>query len=285
MKKLLIPALVLGSLMPILAYAAYDSVTLTTDADISVNSIQLDILGGSTVVEDIAVGATSFTATLQSGSSLKISPVSNKQMSYDVTYTGSVAPQVDYVCTSATSTLLVTASSQVTLTVTPLTTACSGPGESTSGGGSSAPSSGGGGGGTTVVVANPVAIAATTASKEAQINSIMQAIAALQAQMQTLTWAPAAQVSAISGKITTNLSTSSRGASVKTLQQFLNTHGFTVASSGAGSPGKETETFGNLTVKAVQKFQEKYNIAKPGVPGYGTVGPKTRAKINELSAQ
>ena len=106
-------------------------------------------------------------------------------------------------------------------------------------------------------MANPVAVAATTATKEDRIQSIMQAIATLQAQMQTLTGAPAAQVSAIGGKITTNLSTSSRGASVKTLQQFLNTHGFPVATSGSGSPGKETETFGNLTVKAVQKFQEQ----------------------------
>ena len=83
--------------------------------------------------------------------------------------------------------------------------------------------------------------------------------------------------------ITANLSAGSRGASVKSLQQFLNTHGFVIASSGPGSLGNETELFGSLTVKAVQKFQEQYGIASPGTTGYGRVGPKTRAKINELS--
>lgn len=39
-----------------------------------------------------------------------------------------------------------------------------------------------------------------------------------------------------------------------------------------------------LTVKAVQKFQEKYNIARSGKLGYGIAGPKTRAKLNELYA-
>src|SRR3989344_4733278 len=40
--------------------------------------------------------------------------------------------------------------------------------------------------------------------------------------------------------------------------------------------------FGNLTAAAVKRFQEKYGIATAGNPGYGTVGPKTRAKLNEL---
>ena len=37
-----------------------------------------------------------------------------------------------------------------------------------------------------------------------------------------------------------------------------------------------------LLNKNYQSFQEKYNIAKSGDPGYGYVGPKTRAKINSL---
>ena len=42
--------------------------------------------------------------------------------------------------------------------------------------------------------------------------------------------------------------------------------------------------FGSLTKKAVQRFQEKYDIAKSGDLGYGDVGPATRAKINQLLA-
>ncbi len=46
--------------------------------------------------------------------------------------------------------------------------------------------------------------------------------------------------------------------------------------------GYTTGYFGNMTKSAVQRFQEKYNIADSNTPGYGRVGPKTRAKLNEL---
>ena len=44
-------------------------------------------------------------------------------------------------------------------------------------------------------------------------------------------------------------------------------------------------TFGALTRAAVMAFQAKNNIAQKGVPGYGNVGPKTRAEINKQMAQ
>ena len=40
--------------------------------------------------------------------------------------------------------------------------------------------------------------------------------------------------------------------------------------------------FGPLTHAAVKAFQEKHGIAKPGVMGYGQVGPNTWAKLIEL---
>ncbi len=40
--------------------------------------------------------------------------------------------------------------------------------------------------------------------------------------------------------------------------------------------------FGPATLRAVKRFQEKYGIASLGKPGYGTVGPATRAKLNGL---
>ncbi|MBI2627910.1 MAG: peptidoglycan-binding protein, partial [Candidatus Niyogibacteria bacterium] len=73
---------------------------------------------------------------------------------------------------------------------------------------------------------------------------------------------------------------------VKRLQQFLNSDPDTkITSSGIGSPGNETEYFGSLTEKAVQKFQEKHSLAKPGDVGYGFVGPKTRVKLEEIYSQ
>jgi peptidoglycan hydrolase-like protein with peptidoglycan-binding domain len=40
--------------------------------------------------------------------------------------------------------------------------------------------------------------------------------------------------------------------------------------------------FGSLTRRAVQRFQELRGIAKPGNPGYGLVGPQTKASLNSL---
>jgi hypothetical protein len=68
------------------------------------------------------------------------------------------------------------------------------------------------------------------------------------------------------------------------LQQILNKHVDTVliSKTGAGLPGKETTYFGNVTDDAVKRFQRKYNIAFPGDPGYGMVGPKTRGRLNMI---
>jgi hypothetical protein len=64
------------------------------------------------------------------------------------------------------------------------------------------------------------------------------------------------------------------GNDVKALQIYLNTHGFLLATSGQGSSGKETTLFGQLTKKAVIKFQ----LAN-GLKGDGVVGPLTQAKL------
>lgn len=78
----------------------------------------------------------------------------------------------------------------------------------------------------------------------------------------------------------------SSGPDVKRLQQFLNRHGFTIAKSGPGSPGQETSKYGSRVATAVKKFQERYanRILKPyGLTrGTGSVGPSTRAAINQL---
>ena len=79
----------------------------------------------------------------------------------------------------------------------------------------------------------------------------------------------AALNSSVAPIVTRTLSVGSRGEDVRALQLYLN-----VESSGY---------FGPLTRKAVEAFQEKYGIAKAGAPGYGDVGPLTRAILKGLS--
>ncbi len=268
----------MGLLLPSLASATYNDVTLGSSARVTAAGQTLNVVGDSNVIETIGVEPDFLTFTLKADSFLELSSPVYKQIEWSATSTKYVTSST---CESNSSTVrFASSANEATITVYPKSVSC--PQGSSSTGGSSG-GGGGGGGGAPAVASNPVAVAATTSTKDDQIKAIMQAIALLQAQMQALTGAPASTVSAISGKITSNLSIGSRGPTVKILQQFLNSHGFIVASSGPGSSGNETEGFGSLTLKAVQKFQEQYGIAKPGEQGYGRVGPKTRAKIAELS--
>ncbi|HPS21583.1 MAG TPA: right-handed parallel beta-helix repeat-containing protein, partial [Candidatus Paceibacterota bacterium] len=66
---------------------------------------------------------------------------------------------------------------------------------------------------------------------------------------------------------------------VKELQKFLNTHGYQVSTTGAGSLGNETTKFGSLTQKALIKFQLANKIS----PAVGYFGPITRALVNSLN--
>lgn len=64
------------------------------------------------------------------------------------------------------------------------------------------------------------------------------------------------------------------------LQRFFNSNPQTrVATTGPGSPGQETDYFGNLTRNAAIRFQNLHGIK----PNAGYVGPVTRAIINTLT--
>ncbi|MFP4617138.1 MAG: peptidoglycan-binding domain-containing protein, partial [Candidatus Paceibacterota bacterium] len=73
-----------------------------------------------------------------------------------------------------------------------------------------------------------------------------------------------------------DLSTGSTGNDVKTLQEWLNDNGYTVATEGAGSPGNESDYFGERTCEAVAAYQSANDIE----PVAGYFGPLTRAAVN-----
>jgi hypothetical protein len=89
-------------------------------------------------------------------------------------------------------------------------------------------------------------------------------------------------------QLTKNLQLNMVDPQVVALQQLLNAAGFTLAQSGPGSPGSETDKFGALTRQAVQKFQCSQNITCAGsesTTGYGRFGPLTRAALLALAAR
>lgn len=75
---------------------------------------------------------------------------------------------------------------------------------------------------------------------------------------------------------TRDLELGASGEDVRALQAYLNTKGFTVAVTGAGSAGEETTLFGPATKAALMRFQEAKGIA----PAAGYFGPVTRAYVN-----
>jgi peptidoglycan hydrolase-like protein with peptidoglycan-binding domain len=67
------------------------------------------------------------------------------------------------------------------------------------------------------------------------------------------------------------------GEDVRCLQKYLNGNGFVIASTGVGSPGKETSLYRQLTKEAVMKWQ-----AKNGLSATGMFGPQSRAMYTRL---
>lgn len=81
----------------------------------------------------------------------------------------------------------------------------------------------------------------------------------------------------------TNLRLGSRGTDVMNLQKVLNMYPQTmVASTGAGSPGMETSTFGPATRAAVNKFQALHLVELGITSPTGNVFAGTRGLLNQV---
>jgi hypothetical protein len=130
----------------------------------------------------------------------------------------------------------------------------------------------------------PYPAAKTIVEIQANLTVLLENLAALQAYQKTLAATPAtpATPSAASvppsGSYKVGLAPGSKGNDVTALQNFLKSQGQDIYPEGL-----VTGYYGNLTKAAVGRFQLKNGIVKRASdPGYGYVGPKTRAKINLL---
>ena len=297
MPRILARAGILVALLaPALALAASDSVTLTTDTVLSVGGITLNVSGSSATMESITVNATNFSVTLLSGSSLQVTAPGLERMTSD-TATG----RTNDVCSGSQSLVKFEPTATVTVTITPATTLCSSGGGSTGGSTSSnTTTSSSGSSATPATPATPAtsetpAVPATPATpvtpavpasglSATQVQSILDVLASFDADAATIASVRAALWGTPSGSVTSaavsvfksNLTVGSLGSEVKALQEFLNSHGYTIANSGAGSLGNETTRFGSLTKAALIKYQK----AKGITPAVGYFGAKTRAAVS-----
>ena len=295
---------------PALAQAAFDDVSLTSDANFTINSVSLTLTGTNAQLSRVVANTGTLVIDMDPGSSIVINSADKNKLTHDAP----AALLSSSVCDSSNSSLTFNYSasgggSTVTITVTPESTTCTssgGGGVVSSGGGGfggfgGGGSFGGGGGGSytpapapaTVTVEGPLGAAVGLSIAQAQ--AVLDLIASFGAEQSVIdnvravfigkrTSAATSVTASVGGSFSVPLLLGATHPDVKRLQQILNGDPDTrVAESGAGSPGAETEYFGAKTKAAVQKFQVKYAIAGPGDPGYGNVGPKTRAKLNELA--
>ncbi len=91
---------------------------------------------------------------------------------------------------------------------------------------------------------------------------------------QTLVNNPQAPV-ITSATFTRSIQVGATGKDVKILQKYLNSQGYTIATTGPGSLGHETDLFGNLTKQALKTFQKAH-----GLPATGFFGPLTQKVVN-----
>lgn len=255
MKKLLLFFLLI-LLSPVLVNAAYNDVTLTTDTVLEFNgSLNLHVYTTTASIESMTVNATNFSVIMAPGGSLMYI---NSPANYSITHNAPSSIVESEICNSSESSLKLKVPGNIattTVVITPTGTICQ---NSSSGGGSGG---GGGGGGSQAPAQSP----STPVQSPPTVTPAQTTSAVLFAKQ---------------------LSFGTSDPLIKRLQQILNSDSDTrIATLGPGSPGNETNLFGALTRAAVGKFQLKHKIISNKTDiGFGIVGPKTRAKLNELSS-
>ena len=254
-------------LMPVAALAA-SVVTATENTTITLpsDSSQYTIKAGSTF-NNLTVSGTAFTLTLDPKDQTTIIATNKRTLTNNAgIQTNCSSSQSDGVFSVATTGV------RTSVTITPGDT-CTVSTATASGGGSGGGGGGGGGGSSSSAAPATPATPATPAAPATPATSVTPAAVPATPATPVTPATPAAPVILI----TRSLTRGSLGNDVKSLQQFL------ASDTSLYPEGIVNGSFGPKTLAAVKRFQEKYGIAQKGQAGYGLVGPKTRAKIKELS--
>jgi len=129
---------------------------------------------------------------------------------------------------------------------------------------------------TATVALTMAALIAPAAAGAVTASDLQAQIAALQAQLNSVSGSSSSVPAACVGvTFSRNLRVGSTGQDVMCFQVLLNTHGYVLASVGAGSPGHETMYFGPRTLASVRAWQ----VAQGWTPA-NQVGPLSRARFN-----
>ncbi|QQG46251.1 MAG: peptidoglycan-binding protein [Candidatus Niyogibacteria bacterium] len=269
MKKIYITILT-SLLIPTASFAALGDFTFDSNVDLTLNGVTIDVSGSGFTADRIEVSANSFDIGISAGGGFEVTSSDRRKIT--ATVVGSL--ETGFSCTSSNSKMTVSNPGNAPFATTTLSVSsdtCA-----TEGGSSSSGGGGGGGGGSAPSVPAQTQVATPAVPAVPTVSPAVPAVPSAAAQ-------PSAVAVAVSPAFNRSLTIGSKGEDVKRLQQLLNSDSDTViAASGVGSPGNESEYFGSLSEKAVQKFQAKYGLAKAGDAGYGYVGPKTRAKLAEV---
>ena len=110
MRKLIAFGTATALLLPVLTFAAFDDVSLTTDTVLSVNDITINVPGSTAVVDSITVSATTISFTLASGASIELTAPSRNVLAVSTETDGTIT------CTSAQSKILYGRGLNITVT-------------------------------------------------------------------------------------------------------------------------------------------------------------------------
>lgn len=266
MKKVL-TTLLISLVSPLIAFAAFDSVQLSTGSTLvlSVGGSNLEFTVTNGNIQDVEVAGANVIFTLAAGSTVSISSADRKKLDHSSLN----RIQASFSCSSSSSSIglsLSAGASDEGVTVTPSSATCTTPSEGTAASGSTQPA---------VQVETPAPASSPVPTLTPTPTPVPALVVAQAPAVEVAK--PSTVAKLVSPVFNKDWQPGSKGDDVRRLQELLKTD------KGIYPDGLVTGYYGALTKVAVVKFQLKYGVIKSANDqGAGRFGPKTRAKFQEV---